>query len=157
MTRTTMIAAAVVAIAVIAYFAVLGTNETALTPGYDQTVETTPMRDDAERVTEENMSNRAASDAATDEAFQSALEGEEPVQSNIESSRAAAAATGAVGAEAFTPEGYDPDVVVVAIEDSALEEEEKDRLMALLAEIEPAGGELEPVLAQIRAALEIEY
>jgi hypothetical protein len=29
--------------------------------------------------------------------------------------------------------------------------------MALLAEIEPADGELEPALAQIRAALELEY
>ena len=156
MTRTTMIAAGVVAIAVIAYLVVLGTNETALTPGYEQTAQP-PLRDDAEIVAEENMSTRAASDAATDEAFESALEGEEPVQSNLEASRAAAAATGAVGAEAFTPEGYDPDVVVVAIEESTLEEEEKDRLMALLAEIEPADGELEPVLAQVRAALEIEY
>jgi hypothetical protein len=78
------------------------------------------------------------------------------VQPNLESSRAAADATGAVGAAAFTPEGYDRTTVVVAIEGSDLTEDEKDRLMALLAEIEPADGDLEPALAEIRTALELE-
>ena len=156
MMRTALIAAGVVVIAAIAYFAVVRTNETALTPGYRQTAETMPV-DDSERIVEENMSNRAASDAATDEAFESALDLEEPVQSNLESSRAAASATGAVGAAAFTPEGFDRVIVVSTIEESELSEEEKDALMALLAEIEPADGDLEPALAQIRAALEIEY
>jgi hypothetical protein len=156
MLRTALIAAGVVVIAAIAYFAVVETNETALAPGYEQTPEAVAV-DQNERIAEENMSNRAASDAATDEAFESARELEEPVQSNLESSRAAADATGAVGAAAFTPEGFDRVIVISTIEESELTEEEKDALMALLAEIEPAGGELEPALAQIRAALEIEY
>ena len=153
--KTILIAVAVVAAVVLVYFAVIDTDRAVETPVAEATVD--PAEADAEAIARENMSNRAASDAATDEAFESALEGEEPVQSNIESSRAAAAATGAVGAEAFTPEGFDRTTVVVAIEGSDLDTAEKDRLMALLAEIEPAGGDLEPALAQIRAALELAY
>ena len=155
MLKTMLLATAVVAVVAVGYFVLLGANEPAMRT--DVAPVTGRTLDAPEAVVEENMSNRAASDAATDEAFESALEGEEPVQPNLESSRAAAEATGAVGAAAFTPEGFDRTTVVVAIEDSDLEEAEKDRLMALLAEIEPADGELEPALAQIRAALELEY
>jgi hypothetical protein len=149
-----LLATGVVVIVAIGYFVLLGRTDPAMRADVTPPVSEAPL-DDAEAIAAENMSNRAASDAATDEAFESAREGEEPVQPNLESSRAAAEATGAVGAAAFTPEGYDRTTVVVAIEDSDLSEAEKDRLMALLAEIEPRDDELEPALAQIRAALEI--
>ncbi len=153
--RTALIAAGVVVIAAVAYFAVVDRNETALTPGTAQTADTVVM-DENEEVVEENTSNSAASDAATDEAFESALEVEEPVQSNLQSSRAAAAATGAVGAGAFTPEGYDRVIVISTIEESELSDEEKAELAALLEGIDPADEDLELALTQIRAALELE-
>jgi hypothetical protein len=154
MLRTILLAVAVVAVVAVGYFLVFDVTEPDRAAEVTSTTVTPPATSEA--VVEENMSNRAASDAATDEAFESALEGEEPVQPNLESSRGAAEATGAVGAAAFTPEGYDRTTVVVAIENSDLEEAEKDRLMELLAEIELQDGELEPALAQIRAALELE-
>jgi hypothetical protein len=155
MFRTMMLATVVVVIVAVGYFVLLGANEPGLRSDAPPPV-AGAATDDSEAIAAENMSNRAASDAATDEAFESALDGEEPVQGNLDSSRAAADATGAVGAAAFTPEGFDRSTVVVAIEDSALEDAEKDRLMDLLAEIEPADGEFEPALSEIRAALELE-
>lgn len=154
MLRTILLAVAVVAVVAVGYAVLVDATEPEMAADVAP-VAVAPSAT-SEAIAEENMSNRAASDAATDEAFESALEGEEPVQPNLDSSRAAAEATGAVGAAAFTPEGYDRTTVVVAIENSDLDEAEKDRLMALLAEIEPQDGDLEPALAQVRAALEIE-
>jgi hypothetical protein len=152
MNRTIVIATAIVAVAAIAYLAVVGTSDP-VQPVADNRAET-PILDDAEVVVEENVSNRAASDAATDEAFESAQEGEEPVQPNLDTSVEAATLAGAVGAAPeFTPEGYERDAVVTAIEQSDLEAAEKDELMARLAEAEPADQELGLALAEIREAL----
>jgi hypothetical protein len=76
------------------------------------------------------MSNRLAGDAATDEAFESAQDLEEPVQSNIDSSRAIAGETGAVGGTAFTVEGYERTTVVDAILDVGADRGGEGDLMA---------------------------
>lgn len=155
MNRPIALAAVLVAVAVIGYLAILaieGPDRRGAVIAADGTAPSI-----ATEIAEENMSNRAASDAATDDAVESAREGEPPVTGNVENARAAAAETGAVGATAFTPGGYDRDFVIAAIVDSDLTEAEKDEFMALLAELEPGDGNLEPALARIRAALELEY
>jgi hypothetical protein len=152
MTRTILIATVVVGIAAIAYLTVVGTSDP-VQPVAENRIGT-PAANDADAVVEENISNRVGSDAATDEAFESALEGEEPVQPNLDTSIEAATLSGAVGAAPeFTPEGYDRDAVVTAIEQSDLDAAEKDELVARLAEAEPAEPELSLALAEIREAL----
>jgi hypothetical protein len=151
--KTILIAVAVVAAVVLVYFAVIDTNRGVETPmaqsGLDGAV---PGAVPGAEVAEENVSNRLAGDAATDEAFESAQNLEEPVQSNIDSSRAIAGEAGAVGGTAFTVEGYERTTVVDAILDSELTEEEKASLVLELDAAEPQPLQLEEVLA-VRLAL----
>ena len=58
-----------------------------------------------------------------------------------------------MGAAAFTPEGYDRTTVMSAIEQSSLEDAEKDELMDRLAAAEPIDGDLELALAELRERL----
>jgi hypothetical protein len=161
MTRTMLIATGVVLVAVIAYFAIIGADRDSaavtVAEGGDPTVAegVDPTVADAEAVAEENMSNRVGADAATDEAVESARAGEDPVQGALEETRSAAEATGAVGAAAFTPDGYDRTTVLAAIDGSELPEDRKDDLRDLLASVDPnSPEEMETVLATVRAALE---
>lgn len=158
MTRVLLIAAAVAVVAVAIYVAMIDRQQPGVvTPGTAAVSEDSAVgMAGSEEIVEENVSNRAGADVATDAAVESALEGEDPVQGALERSRAAANTTGAVGAAAFTPEGYDPEAVVVAIEDSDLSEVEKARLMDLLAEADPASDELDAALTSIRAALAVD-
>jgi len=186
MSRTLWIAAGALVVVVLAWFAVVDTDESIVTSG-TQTIGTDPLEDEAidrtgeagvaavgedrtlesdmgptgqtelsGEVVEENTSNRVASDVATDDAYESALEGEEPVQETLETSRSVASTTGAVGAADFTSEGFDRETVLLAIETSDLEEMDKEHLMELLAEAEANTEDLDAALASIRAALEIE-
>jgi hypothetical protein len=155
MTRTILIAGGVVAIVLIAYFAVIDTNWRTGTRGIEQT-QTLPVKDDSDVVAQDNMSNRIASDVATDEAFERAQAGEEPVQDTVDSARAVAGQTGAVGGSAFTAEGYDRLTVVEAIVTSDLDEARKEDLMAELDRAEPEEQQLEEVLAEVRLALALE-
>ncbi len=175
MSRTLWIAAAALVIVVLGWFAIVDTDRGIVSPGVETTdVEPTGDVDVANEiglpdesvegteseiageVVEENVSNRVGADVATDEAFESALEGEAPVQESLETSRSVADTTGAVGAADFTAEGFDREAVLEAIEASDLEEMDKEQLIDLLAEAEEDTSELEAALASVRAALEME-
>jgi hypothetical protein len=151
MNRPIILATAVVAVAVIGYLAVMAITGPG-SGGRDlQAVTTSPVA--GEEVAAENTSTLAASAEASDEAFESAQDGEEPVQQNLATSRDLAAEAGAVGAAAFTPAGYDRTTVMAAIAESDLEDAEKDELMDRLAAAEPMEGDLELALEEIRERL----
>lgn len=152
--KTILIAVAVVAAVVLAYFAVIDTDRNVETPVAQTGVEgTQPRATTGEEIADENVSNRLAGDAATDEAFESARDLEEPVQQNVEASRAIAGEAGAVGGAAFTVEGYERATVVEAILASELTEEEKAALVLELDTAEPQPMQLEEALAEVRLAL----
>jgi hypothetical protein len=151
MNRPIVFATAAVAVAVIAYLAFMALTGPGAGGRDLQAVTTAPAA--SEEAATENASTLGASAAASDEAFESAQEGEEPVQQNLATSRELAAEAGAVGAAAFTPEGYDRTTVMSAIEQSSLEDAEKDELMDRLAAAEPIDGDLELALAEIRERL----
>ena len=81
MTRTILIATAVVAVAAIAYLTVVGTSDP-VQPVAETRTES-PMLSDAEAVAEENMSNRAASDAVERWTFNPATAGGRAIDSQI--------------------------------------------------------------------------
>ncbi len=150
MSRPIVLATVVVALAVLGYLAIAAVQG----PGRGGAdLQATSAPPPTNEVADANTSTIGASTVASDQAFQSTQAGEEPVQSNIATSRELAVEAGAVGGAAFTPEGYDRVTVVNAIEQSNLEEAEKDDLMARLAEAEPAEAELELALAEIRERL----
>lgn len=152
--KTILIAVAVVAAVVLVYFAVIDTDRGVETPVAQSGVEgVSPGTVPGEEIAEENVSNRLAGDAATDRAFESAQDLEEPVQSNVDASRAIAGEAGAVGGAAFTVEGYERTTVVDAILESELTEEEKADLVLELDAAEPQPMQLEEALADVRLAL----
>jgi hypothetical protein len=151
MNRPIVLAAVLVAVVVLGYLAMMALTGPGAGGRDLETTTAAPVQ--GEEVAVENTSTLDASGEASDEAFESALEGEEPVQSNLDTSRDLAAEAGAVGAAAFTPAGYDRVTVVNAIEQSDLEEAEKDELMDRLAAAEPVEGDLEVALAEIRERL----
>lgn len=150
MSRTIVIATAVVAVAVLGYLAIVAVEG----PGRGGAdLQATTAAPPTNEVADENTSTIGASTLASDEAFESTQQGEEPVQSNLGTSRELAAEAGAVGGAAFTAEGYDRVTVVNAIEQSDLEETEKDDLMDRLSAAEPVEGDLERTLDEIRERL----
>jgi hypothetical protein len=151
MNRPIVLATVLVAVAVIGYLAIMAI--TGPGRGGADLQATTEAPATAEEVSAANTSTLDASAEASDEAFESAREGEEPVQPNLATSRELAAEEGAVGAAAFTPEGYDRTTVMNAITFSDLEEAEKDELMDRLAAAEPVEGDLELALEEIRERL----
>jgi hypothetical protein len=162
MTRTMIIATAVVLIVAVGYFVLLGANGSSMRSG-DAPVAGTTASDgsgrvlsNSEAIAQDNMSNRTAGDIATDGAFENAQAGQEPVQDQVDDSRAIAGQTGAVGGSAFTVAGYDRPTVVDAILVSDLAAAEKDDLMAELEAAEPEVERLEEVLAEVRLALALE-
>lgn len=108
-----------------------------------------------EEVVEENMSNRAASDAATDRAYSAAQANNPPVVNTVEAARAAAETAGAVGAAAFRPETFDPVIVAIGILSSDLETPEKVEMLEHLSRA-LEGDDVAAMLASIRTALLIE-
>jgi hypothetical protein len=153
MNRPIALAAVLVAVAVLGYLATMAITGPGAGGRDLQATTADPATPISEEVAEENASTLGASAEASDEAFESAQQGEEPVQNNVDTSRDLAADAGAVGAAAFTPEGYDRTTVVNAIEQSDLEEAEKDDLMDRLAAAEPVDGDLELALEEIRERL----
>jgi hypothetical protein len=153
MNKPIVLATVLVGVAVIGYLAILAISGPGAGGRDLQATTAAPGNAISEEVAEENASTLGASAAASDEAFESAQQGEEPVQTNLGTSRDLAVDAGAVGAAAFTPEGYDRTTVVNAIAESDLEEAEKDDLMDRLAAAERVDGDLELALAEIRERL----
>jgi hypothetical protein len=151
MNRPIVLATVLVAVAVIGYLAIMAITGPGAGGRDLQATGEAPAT--ADEVANANTSTLDASTEASDEAFESAQQGEEPVQTNVDTSRDLAAEAGAVGAAAFTPEGYDRTTVVSAIEQSDLEEAEKDDLMDRLTASEPVEGDLELALEEIRERL----
>lgn len=149
------IAGVVVIVLLAAVFDGFDSTAEVATPGYDEPVVTGDTN--AQDIAESNSSNRVASDTATDVATDAARDREPAVANSVESSRAAAEVAGAVGAEAFTVEDFDRDIVVTTINDSILSDEQKTALIVMLEDAQ--GGdeeELSAALTSIRTALRME-
>lgn len=155
MSRTIVIIVGVVAVAAIVYFAMVDRTGmgTARGPAVEPVAPTTQAPPEGQAVTDENVSTRVAADVATEEAFEQARAGEEPVQDTVDTARAAAGQTGAVGGVEFTAEGYNRATVVEAIVQSDLPEAEKEQLVLQLDAAEPQPDLLEEALAEVRLAL----
>lgn len=106
-------------------------------------------------IAEENMSNRAASDAATDRAYIAAQSGLPPVANTVEAARAAAETAGAVGAAAFEPETFEPVVVAIGILSSDQPPSVKAEMLEFLGRAID-GEDVAAMLASIRARLLVE-
>lgn len=154
MTRMILIVVGVIAVVALGFFAL--TDRTGRTGPDARATEALPAQDESRSVAQDNMSSRVAADIATDEAFERAQAGQEPVQETVDTSRALGGQTGAVGGTAFTAEGYDRLTVVEAIETSNLDEARKEDLVLQLDEAAPQEERLELVLAEVRLALALE-
>lgn len=153
MTRTIVIAAAVVVVVAIGWFAMVDRTGLGTAVQEPDVQIAAPPVDQAEIITDENVSAGEAAGIATDEAFDRAQAGEEPVQDTVDTARAAAGEAGAVGGSAFTVEGYDRETVVEAIDGSDLPEGEKEVFVERLDAAEDSDDVLETVLADVRLAL----